>query len=182
MNNKSLRKLTSMAMLAAVSVILVSLVHFPLIPAVSFLEYDPADIPILICGFAFGPVAGICVTIVASLIQGLTVSASSGIYGIIMHIIATSALVLTASIIYKKNKTRKGALVAIICGIIAMTLIMIPANLFITPAFMGAPRAAVVQMLGAIILFNFLKAGINGFVTFIIYKKISALIHKFDKD
>ena len=182
MKNLKLRKLTTMAILAAISVVLVAIIHFPIIPAVSFLEYDPADIAILICGFAFGPVAGICVTAVAALIQGLTVSAQSGIYGIIMHIIATTALVLTSSLIYKKHKNRIGALVSIVCGVVSMTLVMIPANLFITPLFMGSPREAVVALLPMIILFNFLKAGINGLVTFFIYKKISRLIHKFDGD
>ena len=179
---KNLRKLTTMAILTAVSVVLVAIIHFPIFPAVSFLEYDPADIAVLICGFAFGPVAGICVTAAASLIQGLTVSAQSGIYGIIMHIIATSALVLTSSLIYKRNKSKKGALISIISGVAAMTLVMIPANLFITPYFMGAPRAAVVALLPYIVLFNFIKAGVNGGVTFFVYKKISRLIHKFDKD
>ena len=169
-----------MAILTAVSVVLVAIIHFPIFPAVAFLEYDPADIAILICGFAFGPVAGICVTLAAAIIQGLTVSAQSGIYGIIMHVIATSALVLTSSLIYSRNKTKKGALISIICGVLAMTLVMIPANLFITPYFMGAPREAVVQLLPFIVLFNLIKAGVNGVITFFLYKKISRLIHKFN--
>ncbi len=49
------RRLTTMAVMAALSIVLVALIHFPIFPAVSFLEYDPADIPILIAGFAFGP-------------------------------------------------------------------------------------------------------------------------------
>ena len=56
---QNVRKLAVMAMLVAVSVVLVYLVHFPIIPAVAFLEYDPADIPILIGAFAYGPAAGI---------------------------------------------------------------------------------------------------------------------------
>ena len=52
MKKESIRKLTVMAMLVAVSVILVYLLHFPLFPAAAFLEYDPADIPILIGAFA----------------------------------------------------------------------------------------------------------------------------------
>ena len=51
------RKLTVMAMLVAISVVLVYLIHFPIFPAAAFLEYDPADIPILIGAFAYGPVA-----------------------------------------------------------------------------------------------------------------------------
>ena len=76
MNNQKTQsvKIAKMAMLVAVSIVLVMIIHFPIFPAVAFLEYDPADIPILIGTFAFGPVAGITLTIVTSLIQGLTVS------------------------------------------------------------------------------------------------------------
>ena len=41
-------RLVKMGSLVAVSIVLVYLIHFPLFPAVAFLEYDPADIPILI--------------------------------------------------------------------------------------------------------------------------------------
>lgn len=44
----STRQLVVMAMLTAISVVFVSLIHFPIFPAAAFLEYDPADIPILI--------------------------------------------------------------------------------------------------------------------------------------
>ena len=180
MKSGNLKKLASMAVLAAVSVVLVSVIHFPIFPAVAFLEYDPADIPVLICGFAFGPLAGIAVTTVAAVIQGVTVSASSGVYGIIMHILASSALVLTSSVIYRHHKTKKGAVVGILCGVFAMALIMIPANLFITPYFMGCERKMIVDLLPYIILFNVIKAGGNGFITFLIYKKISNLLHKIE--
>ena len=79
--------LAKMGMLVAISIVLVAIIHFPIFPAVAFMEYDPADIPILIGTFAFGPVAGIILTVVTSVIQGVTVSAGSGVYGIIMHII-----------------------------------------------------------------------------------------------
>ena len=49
------RRIITIAVLAAISVVLVALIHFPIFPAVAFLEYDPADIPILIGTFAFGP-------------------------------------------------------------------------------------------------------------------------------
>lgn len=178
-SNKT-RKLTTMAILSALAVVLVAVIHFPIFPAVAFLEYDPADIPILICGFAFGPLAGIAVTVIVSLIQGLTVSAASGVYGIIMHIIATSAFVLTSSLVYKKHKTKKSAAIAIVLGVLAMTVVMFPANLFITPAFMGMPRAAMWGFMPYILLFNLVKAGINGIITFFIYKSISKVLHKLD--
>jgi len=169
--------LAKMGMLVAISVVFVWLIRIPY-PPLPFLEYDPADIPILIGTFAFGPLGGIVLTVVTSLVQGLTVSAQSGPYGIIMHIIATGSFVLVAGFIYRWKKTRKTALIAVICGAIAMIVVMIPANLFVTPLFMGLPRAAVYPLLPAIIGFNAMKAGINGLITFILYKPLSRLMHK----
>ena len=174
------RRLTAMAVMAALSVALVAMIHFPVFPAVAFLEYDPADIAILICGFAFGPLAGICVTAVAALIQGLTVSATSGVYGIIMHLIATGTYVTVASLIYQKHKTKKSAALSLLFGTLAMAAIMVPSNLLITPYFMGAPVAAIVALLPYIVLFNLIKAGANGIITFFVYKSISKLLYKLD--
>ena len=38
----STKKLTTMAMLAALSIVLISIVHFPLFPSAPWMEYDPA--------------------------------------------------------------------------------------------------------------------------------------------
>ncbi len=173
----STRQLVSMAMLGAISIVLVAVIHFPLIPAAAFLEYDPADIPILICAFAYGPVAGFLLTVVVSFIQGMTVSAQSGIIGIVMHIFATGFCVLVAGGIYGRNKTKKTAVIALICGAIVQTLAMIVMNMIFTPLFMGAPLEVVLSMMvPAIIPFNALKAGINCVVTFFLYKSISHLL------
>lgn len=171
-------RLAKMGMLVAISVVLVYLIHFPIFPAVAFLEYDPADIPILIGTFAFGPLSGVLLTVVTAIVQGVTVSAASGIYGILMHIIATGALVITAGLIYSKNKTRKGAIIALICGVIVMTVVMIGANMVITPIFMGVPRSVVWDLMPFIAAFNAIKAGINGLVTFLVYKRISGFLHR----
>lgn len=169
-------RLAKMGMLVAISVVLVYFIHIPMFTA--FYEYDPADVPILMGTFAFGPWAGLLLTVVTSVIQGATVSAASGVYGIIMHILATGAFVLTAGLIYKGGKTRKRAVAALICGVLAMVVVMIPANILITPYFMGAPRSAVIAMAPVIAAFNFTKAGINAVVTFVLYKRLSGFLHK----
>lgn len=179
MKNERLKKLVVMAMLAAISVVLVWAVHVPLIPVVSFLEYDPADVPILIATMAYGPVAGVLLTVVVSVIQGVTVSAGSGAYGIIMHIIATSTLVLVAGGVYRLRHTKGGAALGLALGTLAMGLVMMPANHFITPAFTGWPAAQVdALLLPGILPFNLIKAGLNSCVTFVVYKTVSRyLIH-----
>ena len=173
----NIRKLAVMALLVAVSVVLIYAVHFPLIPAAAFLEYDPADIPILIGALAYGPLAGVALTVVASLIQGVTVSAGSGLYGIVMHIIATSTLVLVAGSIYRFRRTRSGGVLGLLLGTLAMGLIMMPANHIITPYFTGWPVEAVdALLLPGIFPFNLIKAGLNAGVTFLLYKTVSRYI------
>ncbi len=176
------RQMVGMAMLAAISIVFVSLIHFPLFPAAAFLEYDPADIPILIGTFAYGPIAGFILTVVVSLIQGSTVSAGSGIIGIIMHIVATGSCTLISGTIYQKMKTKKGAAISLSVGVIIMTFAMVLMNLILTPLFMGAPVEAVMAMLVPIIIpFNLLKYCINCFITFLLYKSISHLLKGISK-
>ncbi len=73
------------------------------------------DIPILIAGFAFGPLAGLAVTLVSSLIQGLTVSSAVGGWvGVLMHFIASGTFVTVASIIYRRKHNLLGAVIGLI--------------------------------------------------------------------
>jgi riboflavin transporter FmnP len=175
----SVRMLPTMGVFAAISVVLVLLVHFPIIPTAAFLEYDPADIPILIVAFAYGPVAGLMVTLVAALVQGLTVSAGSGPYGIIMHILSTGSFVATAGAIYRFKHTKKGAAIALAAAVLVSAAVMVPANLIVTPIFMGVPVAAIRGMLlPAIIPFNLIKSGANALSTFFVYKHISRIIKR----
>lgn len=170
-------KLAKMGMLVAISIILVQ-IHFPIFPAAPFLEYDPADIPIFIGAFAFGPLAGISITVVTAFIQGITVSAASGWFGIVMHILATGSFVLVAGLIYRADKSRKGAVIGMAAGTLTMTAMMAVANILLDPIFYGMPVKAVYQMIPFIIGFNLIKAGANSIITFLLYKRLSHFLHK----
>lgn len=175
--------LAHLAVLVAMSVLLVYLIHFPIMPAAPFLEYDPADIPILVGTFLFGPGAGLIITAVACIVQGLTVSASSGIIGILMHFFATGSYAVVAGLIYVKHHTKGGAVLALIAGTLTMTAVMCAWNLVMTPIFMGTPRAAVAAMIVPVIIpFNLIKAALNGAITFVVYKSISRVFdHGFNR-
>ncbi|MBC8584435.1 ECF transporter S component [Youxingia wuxianensis] len=180
--SQATRKLTTMALLAALSIVLVALIHFPLFPSAAFLEYDPADIPIFICTFLFGPMSGLGLTLVVSIIQGTTVSALSGPIGIVMHFLATGSFSLLAGNIYKRNHTRQGALIALVCGVLVMTTVMVGCNLVFTPIFMGTPVDVVIDMLVPVIIpFNLLKATINAVITYFVYKPLGRLVHLEEK-
>lgn len=168
------RKLTTMALLIALSVVLVTTVR---IVVFNPLEYDAGDIPIMISGFLFGPMAGLLITVIASVVQGLTVSAQSGPWGILMHVLATGTFVVVASLIYHRKKTLKSAVIGMVCGTVAVLAVMIPANLIVQPLWNGIPVAAVKDMIWPVLVpFNALKFAVNGLVTFLVYKPISKLV------
>jgi riboflavin transporter FmnP len=169
-------KISKMGVLSALAIVLMYLIRFPLIPSAPFLIYEPADVPILIGAFLYGPVSGLIITVVVSVIQALTASAD-GWVGAVMHIIATGAFVIVAGIIYKNVHTLKGAIIALVSGSITMTLVMIPLNLFITSKFLNVPVEVVKSMLiPAIIPFNILKAGINSIITAAVYKAAGKIL------
>lgn len=172
------KKMVVMAMLSAISVILVMLIRVPWIGA-GFLEYDPADVPILIATLIYGPCAGLTVTFVVSVIQGLTVSSGSGIIGIIMHILATGSYVFFTGNIYKRTKNIKGLIVSLCFGALVSTLFMLLWNVWFTPLFMKVPTEVVVKMLApTIIPFNLIKTFGNGALAglvFAILKKTDIL-------
>ena len=116
----SINQMVKMGMLAALAIVLIIPLHFPIIPAANFLIYDPADVPILIGTFMFGPVAGLVITAIVALIQAILLNPDGGWVGLVMHIIATGTLVLVAGSIYKRFHTIKGAIIALAAGAISM--------------------------------------------------------------
>ncbi len=170
-------KIARLGIMGAISCILVMLIKIPFPPA-PFLVYDPADIPIYITTFAFGPVSGLILTFIVSFIQAFVLGGDA-VYGFVMHMFATGGFAIIAGSLYNHKKTKKEAVMALIAGILAMTVIMCIANYFITPHFMGVPKEVVAGMLLPIVVpFNLLKGGINAVITFLVYKRISKFLHK----
>ncbi len=179
----NLRKTIIMAMLVAIAVVSLYVIRTPLLPAAPFLEYDIADVPVLIGTMLFGPTAGLVILVITSLIQALTVSASSGIIGFLMHVCASGVLVITSGLIYKKIKNKKGLVLGLSVGSILMTVAMIPINLIFTGIFLGVGVKTVVGMLmPAIIPFNLIKAVLNSVLTFVLFIPVSAIYKKITKE
>ena len=180
MRNKRVEKLVKLALLCAMSLVLMYVVRFPLIPTLPFLEYDMADVPILIGAFMFGPLEGLLLTAVVSLLQALTVSAGSGWVGCIMHFFSTGAFAIIAGIIYRRRHNIRGAIEGLLIGSATM-----PLNYFLTPIFVSgqsmtyaAAQGYIWSVMWSFVAFNSAKAAINSVVTFVVYKPLSRLFHK----
>lgn len=128
--------------------------------------------------FAFGPGAGLLVTLIVSAIQAFVLG-GAGVYGFLMHMIATGLFVIVAGFMYRHKKTKKEAIMALTAGVVVTVIAMCVFNYFITPLYMGVPTDAVLAMIPTVIIpFNILKAGINALITFFVYKRISGFLHK----
>ena len=174
MRREHVERLVKLGLLTALSLIMM-LIRFPLF--LPFLEYDMADVPILIGTFLYGPWWGLLLTAAVCVLQGVTVSAGSGIIGILMHFFATGGFTLVAGTIYRRFHSFKGAVAALCCGAAAMVVLMIPLNLVFTGYFMGTPIRTVLDlMLPAIIPFNAVKAVANALITLLLYKTVGRVL------
>ena len=128
-NKSNLAKLTIAAMLTAVAVVLQYIeVPIPMLVP-SFLKFDFSDLPELIGAFVIGPFWGVLICLMKNLIH-LPFGSSVGV-GEFSNFLLGAVFVFTAGMIYKYNKTKKGALIACLIGSFAMAVISIPSNYFV---------------------------------------------------
>ena len=171
-NQKSTpRYIAVMAMFVAVS--FVSVLISKVIPNVAgFLSYEPKDALIVIAGFIFGPLSCVIVSALVSLIEMLTIS-STGLYGLLMNVVASCAFSVPAAWIYARRRNQKSAILGLLIGMLCMTASMLIWNYIITPFYMGVPRETVAGMLATVFLpFNLIKSGINVGLALLLYKPI----------
>ncbi len=171
MNTKTNRtqKLVLLALLTAVAYLCVFFIRIPLF---GFLKYEPKDVIITIGAFLFGPVAGIIVSVVSSLLELVTIS-ETGWIGLLMNVLSTVCFACTAAIVYKRRRTLGGAVAGLLLGVLLMTGIMLLWNYLISPLYLGVTREAVVDMLLPVFLpFNLVKGALNAALTLLLYKPV----------
>ena len=174
--SEKLRKMILLALLAALSFIMVAFIR---IPAVLFLKYEPKDVVITIGGFLLGPIASFIVSLVVSLIEMFTIS-ETGPIGCLMNLISSCSFACLAALIYKKHHSLKGAIVGLLAGSLSMVGVMLLWNWLITPLYMvNTTRQDVAKMLVPVFLpFNALKAGLNSALILGLYKPLTQALRK----
>ena len=180
--------MTRVAILAAAA----SILFLIQIPIVAFYKLDLSNIPVRQGAFSMGPVPGMMILALKSLI-GLLSSSSAGI-GELADFIMGAALVLPAALIYQQNKTRKNAIIGMAVGTLCMVIAGVLANKYIMlPFYMGAfhmdmdgilrfANVAGVDSEWKLLLmitgpFNLLKGVVLSVVTGLIYKPLSPILH-----
>ena len=90
------RKLTILALLAAVAYVVMYLSKLIPVNVLGFLNFDLKDVIVCIAGFLYGPLAAACISLVVSVIEMVTVS-STGLWGLLMNVLSTCAFVCNES-------------------------------------------------------------------------------------
>ncbi len=143
---------------------------------VMFLTFDIKDAIVTISGLLFGPLYSLSISIIVALLEFIT-QGETGPWGLLMDILSTATFSTICALIYKYKKNIKGAIIGLLASVFAMTAAMLLFNIFITPIYMGVPRAQVIALIPSLFLpFNVIKAAFNSAIVMLLYKPISTAL------
>lgn len=190
-SRSKIRTIAQISMLSAIAVVLM-LFEIPLPFAPAFYEIDFSEVPVLVGCFVMGPLAGVVIEFVKILLNFVINGTITAGVGEIANFLIGCSLCVPAGLIYRKNRTRKGAITGMAVGTICMTALGCVLNAYVLlpvyAAAFGMPIDSLVQMgtavnanitslstlvLFAVAPFNLLKGVLVSLVVFLIYKKIS---------
>lgn len=190
----NVRAITVTAIMGALGAVLMMIeISLPIIP--SFIKLDFSELPALIASFAYGPSYGILVCLIKNVLH-LFFGSTMGI-GELSNFILGAVFVGVAGVIYRKNKTKKGALISCIIGAVVMAVFSIFTNYFVVyPLYvkvLGMTMEQIISMYSAILPaadnlwkalivfnlpFNVAKGLIDAILCFLVYKRISPVLKK----
>lgn len=190
--NLPVQYLTRIAILAALAAILFYFPEIPIFPPIYKLDFS--NLPVLLGAFSMGPMAGVWILLIKSF-TGLMHSSSAGV-GELADFIMGAALIVPAAVIYRLNKTRRGALIGMLVGTVVLVVVAVLVNWKIMiPFYMGAYHMSMEGVVGllqktfpfidsewklllcATAPFNLLKGTVLSLLTCLMYKRLSPLLH-----
>lgn len=186
-----IRTIVQVGMLAAIAVVLM-LFEIPLPFAPSFYEIDFSEVPVMIGTFAMGPLAGAAIELVKILLNFFINGTTTAGVGEVANFLIGCALVVPAGLIYRRKRTRKGAIIGMAAGTVFMTLLGCVLNAYVLlPTYAAAFQLPIDSLVAmgtavngsitdlftfvafAVAPFNILKGVLVSLIVFLIYKKIS---------
>jgi len=200
-NRKSLSEthyITYVAIFSSMAGVLM-LLEIPLFFAPGFYKIDLSELPVLICTFYLGPVAGVIAELLKIMIKLLLKGTTTAFVGDFANFAVGCSFVLPASVIYHANPSRRSALMGLVAGTLVMTVFGSAFNaVYLLPKFaqlFGMPMEVIISMgtavnsaihsvstlvLFAVVPFNLLKGFVVSLLTMLLYKRISPILHRND--
>lgn len=159
-----------------------------------FYQLDLSEVPVFICSFSLGPVAGVVCELVKVILKLFLKGTSTAFVGDFANFVVGCSFVLPATIVYHRFKSKKGAVGGLVAGTLCMTVFGSLFNaIYLLPTFAelyGMPLEQIVAIgtdvnkyinsvstlvLFAVVPFNLLKGVVVGLLTFLLYKRIERL-------
>jgi riboflavin transporter FmnP len=194
-NSEKLRKIVKIAILTAAAS-LIMLIEFPLPFAPPFYKLDLSETVILMGGFAMGPLAAATIELLKNLINILLNGTDTAYIGELANFIIGCSFVVPAALIYKYNKTLKGAIISLIVSVCSLTIIGSSLNYFVLipvySKFYHLPIESIIDagkavnplvgdlktlIVFAVAPFNLVKGILSSFLNLILYKRVSKILH-----
>lgn len=154
--------------------------------------------PIILCGFMYGPVAGILTAVVKIILNFVLNGTDTMGVGEAANLIGSICYLLPAVLVYKKIKSKKGAVIGLIIGTLFTSVVIVLMNTFILfPLYAklyGMSMEAIISMgsmvnplvhdmfslmLFSMFPFNLVKFGLVSVIIFLVYKKLSGVIRRY---
>ena len=193
------RYIAFVAMFSAIGGVLM-LLEIPLFFAPSFYKMDLSELPVLLCSFYLGPVAGITAEFLKVFLKLLLKGTSTAFVGDYANFVVGCCYILPASAIYHAHKTKRNAVIGMAVGTLVMAVFGSIFNaLYLIPKFaelFGMPIDVIVRMgtavnsrivsvptlaLYAVVPFNLLKGICDGILTFLLYKRLGRVFFREEK-
>ena len=173
-NFTSAKKLAGAGVFAALAIAVSFVTSFI---KIGYLSLDAGDIIIVLASFIYGPGVGVAISLISS-IAGFLYSGTLW-WGALMDFASSAVFAFTASFVYSRRKTFNFAIIGIYSAVVAVTLVMMPLNILITPLYMPVSVDFVLREIPRMLLpFNFAKATFNGGVALILYKPLVRALRK----
>lgn len=196
MKNSKLRRMTVAGLFGAIAFVLMFFSFG--IPVLSpFAEFDLSALPELIGGYVLGPIGAVYITVIKLLLKLLFQGTSSMFTGEVQNLILSISYVLPAILYYRKNRTKKGAVIGLAIGSILSIVMAVLTNLYlIFPAYIklyGMNWDGIIEICTAanpmitsiptfvafsVIPFNVISRLVSSVITILVYKKISVPLKK----
>ena len=196
MKNSKLRRMTVAGLFGAIAFVLMFFSFG--VPVISpFAEFDLSALPELIGGYVLGPVGAVYITIIKLLLKLLFQGTSSMFTGEVQNLILSISYVLPAILYYRKNRTKKGAIIGLAIGSAISIIMDVLTNLYlIFPAYIklyGMNWDGIIEICAAanpmisniptfvafsVIPFNVISRVVSSVIAILVYKKISVPLKK----
>lgn len=177
MEKKRIEFIVKVGVFSAIAFVLQVIGSMMSIKVAGFLEVEISDLPAMIISLAMGPLAGVMVEFIKNILH--TTMTSTGFVGEFANFVVNGVFVFVLGALYRRNKTKKGAIISMVLATLALVVVGIFVNMFIMlPLYM--PNADFYQKLNLVLYtiapFNLVRGTVLSLITIFIYKRISRIL------